>query len=90
MPAATPIGHLRNQKPSPCDAVGERGIDDAHEGMQNARPQNRCEDSAEQDGMARQHGQHGAIEQPDQHAGDGVDDDGDEQPLPVKGSDLGA
>ena len=59
-------GDLRCDEPPPFDLLVQDGIEYAERCPDEARPQQWSHDAGEEDGPAREHGQHDAVEQPDQ------------------------
>src|SRR5271156_925096 len=57
---------LRSDEPPPIDALAEERIDEIQHAMKQAGPKNGSNESAQENWVARDHRQHGAIEKADE------------------------
>src|SRR6266404_4086013 len=62
--------NLRCHEPGPIDVPLEHRIEKAHNGVQQARPQNRSDHTSEKNGMASEHRKHRTIEQSHKDGGE--------------------
>ena len=63
---------MRDDEPKPVDARVQDGADDAQRRVNDAGPEERGDEAGSENGLAGKHGQHGAVEQPDQQRCDSV------------------
>ena len=80
--------HLGDDKPWPANPFREHRVQKFHNAMNQARPHDWRDHTSQQNGAARKHRKHCAIEKPDQKRCDEMDDGGDDQKDRLKGAKL--
>ena len=61
-----PKSHLGEHKPDPVNALVEYRIHDSENAVNQSSPEDRRDETSEQNRLPRKHRQHGAVEQTDQ------------------------
>src|SRR5215469_13448771 len=80
---------LRGNEPIPVNEALEQRIQKAEGGPKETGPKKRSDEATEQNRAPREHGEHGAIEEADEGRTSGVQNQCNDEGIPVKGIELG-
>jgi len=75
---------LGSDEPDPVDAFTEKRIDEIEHTVQETGPKNGSNNTAEKNGVTRDHGEHGAIKKADENGSDEMDGGSNEKAIEMK------